>query len=61
MYFGTIMKTLKQETQSEIVENLPNSEDCVIIVFGPKIWFKFSILSCELWLWNHVCFSLKLD
>jgi len=59
---GAIIKTLQQETLSEIkiVESPPDSEDCVIVISGPAVWFKFSIFSSELLLWNRVCFSFKL-
>lgn len=38
---GTIIKTLQQETVSEIkiVESPPDSEDCVIVISGPAVWF----------------------
>lgn len=47
---GAIIKTVQQETASEIkvLEAPPDSEDCVIVISGPAVWFKFSIFSSEL-------------
>lgn len=59
---GAIIKTVQQETASEIkvTEAVPDSEDCVVVISGPAVVCKFPIFSFELLLWNHICFLLML-
>jgi poly(rC)-binding protein 3/4 len=59
---GSIIKMLQQETASEIkvIEAIQGSEDCIIIISGPAVLYKFPIFSFVLLLWGHICFSLML-
>lgn len=60
---GAIIKALQQETACEIkvLEGNPDSEECVIVISGPAVWYKSHIFSFELLSWSHISFSLMLD
>lgn len=55
---GAIIKSVQQETASEIkvIDAVPDSEDCVIVISGPAVGCKFHTFSFELLLWSCICF-----
>jgi hypothetical protein len=59
---GSIIKTMQHETASEIkvIEPIPGSEDCIIVISGPAVLYKFPIFSFVLLVWSRICFSLML-
>lgn len=60
---GAIIKTMQQETASEIkvIEAIPGSEDCIVVISGPAVVCKFPVFSFELLLLSHICLSLMLN
>lgn len=58
---GAIIRAVQQETASEIkvIEGIPDSEDRIIVISGPAVWWESPIFSLEQLLWSYM-FSLML-
>lgn len=55
---GSIIKTMQQETASEIkvIEGNLGSEDCIVVISGPAVLYNLPIFSFVPLLWSHICF-----